>query len=115
MMTMRATVSRNDTSTSNTWGTPAAPVFVEVAGQVPCRVWSKHDDYVTDSGKAGHVEMIRATFPVDADVQEGDQLVITDRVGTVLFGGPVYVETIATASGSGSAPHHLRAALRSHL
>lgn len=117
-MTMRATVSRKADGATNDWGTPGAPTFTEQTGSghpVPCRAWSKQRRDVTDEGKQIVIEDMRATTPVNADIQEGDQLVIKDRKGTVLFAGPVAVESIARSGGPGTAASHLLLMLTRHV
>ena len=112
-MTMRATVSRDTISTSTSWGGEEKPDFVPV-GVVPCRAWSKMRRDVTDDGKSAVVEDMRAAVPVDANVEEKDQLVIRDRLGVILFGGPVAVEARARRGGPGSATSHYELMLTRH-
>ena len=112
-MTMRATVTRDVTSTSTSWGGEAKPDFVEI-GIVPCRAWSKMRRDVDDDGKSAVVEDMRARVPADADVEEKDQLTIHDRLGNLLFGGPVAVETKARRAGPSSVTSHYELMLIRH-
>ena len=112
-MTMRATVTRDVISTSTSWGGEEAPDFVEV-GVIPCRAWSKMRRDVDDSGKSAVVEDMRARVPASADVEEKDQLVIHDRMGNLLFGGPVAVETKTRRGGPSSVTSHQELMLIRH-
>ena len=113
-MTMRAVVTRNQTVTNNNWGGPAAPSFDKVA-TIACRAWTTKRRDVSDDGKAAVIHDMRALVPKGADVQEGDRLEITDRMGNVKFGGPVAVETIDPVSGPGSSTSHYELMLTRHL
>ncbi len=112
-MTMRATVSRDFSTDTDSGGHPIAPTFVEV-GVIPCRAWSKMRRDVDDSGKSAVVEDMRARVPADADVEEEDQLTIHDRLGNLLFGGPVAVETKARGAGPSSVTSHYELMLTRH-
>lgn len=112
-MTQRATVSRNGSAELDDWNRPGAPVFVEV-GVIPCRAWSEKRIDKDDSGKSAVVEDLRCMVPIDADVQEEDQLEIRDRSGLEIFGFPVLVETKPQASSYGSRPDHYELGLRRH-
>lgn len=112
-MTMRATVSRDNSTLKDPHGQPVAPTFVEV-GIIPCRAWSKQRRDVDDSGKSGVIEDMRALVPGSANVQEEDQLVIRDRRGVLIFDGPVLVEARMQMSGSRSGPDHFELMLKRH-
>ena len=113
-MTMRATVTRNYNTGTDTGGHPVAPTFIEV-GVIPCRAWSKMKRAVDNVGKSVVIEDMRASVTADADVQEKDRLVIKDRLGLTVFGGPVAVETRQRAGGSGSAASHYELMLTRHF
>ena len=113
-MTMRATVQRDTQAGDNDWGTPDVPLLV-VGAEVPCRVWSGKRTDVDDDGKMAVIEDLRGHFPKDADLEEEDRLTIRDRRGRLLFDGPVYVETIAHGTGSGSRASHRKVQLTRHL
>lgn len=109
---MRATVERDQESSPDPWGGDQSD-FQQVATGVPCRVWSRERRDRTDDGKSVVTEDLRAMFPIGADVQEQDQLTqVVDRQGTVLYAGPLAVETISPKRGPGSSPTHLLAMLR---
>ena len=112
-MTMRAEVTR-DTSGKNDWGTKAAQTLVDL-GLVPCRAWSTGRRFVTDSGRSGVIEDMRAMVPLSANVEESDRLVIKDRLGVLQFDGPVFVESKIRVSGSGSRANHFELMLTRHL
>ncbi len=113
-MTMRATVSRNTNTAKNARRRPAAPTFGEI-GITPCWAWSVQRRDVDDSRKDAVIENMRAMVPARADVMEGDQLVITDRLGELQFEGPVLVLARARKGGSGSRASFAELMLRRHL
>lgn len=112
-MTMRATVSRNLSGSKTDWGRKGVPDFFEV-GVIPCRAFSKSRRDVDTDRKSGVVGDLRALVPVDVDVKEEDQLEIRDRLGNLLFGGPVLVETAPHVGGYGSGSNHNVLNLRRH-
>jgi len=116
-MTMRATVTRDATSTSNRWGGPDAPTFTETDTEevIPCRAWSKSRRDKSDDGKATIIEDMRATVPAGADIEEGDRLTIRDRRGNLIFDGPVAVEAKQRRGGPGSAAAYDELMLTRHL
>ena len=114
-MTMRATVERAISPSTNDYGRPTAAAFVEVATGVPCRAWSKMRRDSDDSGKAAVVEDMRAMVPTSVDIEEGDQLTITDRRGNVQFAGPVLVEAKQRRGSSGSRASYDLLMLRGHV
>lgn len=116
-MTMRATVTRNAAAGENAWGNEEKPDYSgsPVAVRVPCFVWSKLRRMLDDDGKQGMAEELMAVAPSDANLQESDQLSIADRRGKILFGGPLFVEAIATKHGPSPSRSHLSLSLRRHL
>ena len=112
-MTQRATVSRNTNTMKNPRGRPGAPTFGEI-GIIPCWAWSVQRRDADDSGKDAVIEDMRAMVPAGADVKKGDQLVIRDRLGVVLFEGPVLVQARMVKGGSGSRPALAELMLRRH-
>lgn len=113
-MTMRATVERDTQAGKNDWNLPDVPMLAEV-GVIPCRVWAARRTDVDDSGKDAVVADLRGHFPRGSDLVEEDRLTVHDRLGLLLFGGPIYVETIEAGTGSGSRSPHRVVALRSHV
>lgn len=113
-MTMRAVVSRSPTQTDDDWGRPGPPVHAATGDSIPCRAWSKRRVEVRDDGKEIVVEDLRAIVPKAADIQEGDRLVIQDRLGAVLFGGPVAVRSSARKGQSASVASHRELMLTRH-
>jgi hypothetical protein len=93
-MIMRATVERSSPQPDDPWGRPGPPVYAVIEEDVPCRAWSKSRRELRNDGKQVAVEDLRAIFPGTSDVAEEDRLTIEDRRGTVVFGGPVAVETV---------------------
>lgn len=116
-MTMRATVTRNVTATENAdnWGQPTAGDGFEEIGVIACQAWSTMRRGKDDAGKDAVIEDMRALVPVDSDVKNGDQLVISDRVNEVQFSGPVFVDAAQRIGGHGSRPSHIELMLRRHL
>lgn len=95
-MVHRAGRQRNTATGSDGFGQPVAPTWA-TAVVLPCRAWNARRDPVRDGEKVVRTQEIRAAFPLGADIIEGDRLEsITDRRGTVLFAGPLFVETIVS-------------------
>jgi len=92
-MTMRATVTRNQTTASDAWNQPGAPSYAPIdSNPVPCRVWSISRRQTEDADKAITIEELRLAFPLTGDIAEGDRLTtITDRRGNALFSEPLEV------------------------
>lgn len=111
-MTMRATVSRSASQPVNSWGQPGPPVY-QVIGEVACRAWSKTRRLVLTDGAEVVVEDLRAMVPASADVAERDRLVIEDRLGEVVFDGPVAVDAI-TSHGQRGQTRHRELMLKRH-
>jgi len=94
LMTQRATVERDQTTTSDPWGQSDASSYAAHA-TIPCRVWSSSRKVAVDVDRTATIEEIRAIFPADADVIEADRIAaITDRRDRVVFSGPLSIETI---------------------
>jgi hypothetical protein len=110
-MTMRAAVERSAAQPDDPWGRPGKPSYAAV-GTVACRAWSKSRREVRD-GHQVVIEDMRAIVPVDSGVSEQDRLTIRDRLGAVIFGGPVAVETVVPR-GPRSQTGHLELMLRRH-
>lgn len=93
-MVHRASLQRNMTTGTDRLGQPAAPSWSTVE-ELACRAWNRRREAVRDGEKVVTVQSLRAAFPKDADIREGDRLAsITNRRGTVLYAGPLQVEEI---------------------
>lgn len=114
-MTMRASIERSPTQGTNDRGRPSPPLYAPVSGQVACRIWMKRKREANDVGKIAVVEDMRGIFPPSADVRRHDRLTITNRLGAVLFGGPIAVLTDGRRGASGSSPGHVEFMLERHL
>ena len=94
MMTMRALVQRNATSTTDVYGHPDAPSFAALA-TVACRVWSKNRKETVDGSKHALIEDIRCQMPLGTDVTELDRIsAVQDRLGAEIWAGPLRIDTI---------------------
>jgi hypothetical protein len=92
-MTMRAVVQRNTTATSNPYGQPDPPTWVEQPAAIPCRVWSRARRHVVDVDRDKLVEDVRMIVPLGADLTELDRIArVEDRLGAVLWAGPLALE-----------------------
>jgi len=109
-MTHRAVVQRDNSTGTDAWNRPVPPVFTAQPKSVPCRAWSKSRKEVRDDGKQIVVEDIRALFPIDADIQEGDRVTINDRRGSLIFDS-LAVQAI---SRHGTNARHREAMLERH-
>jgi hypothetical protein len=105
LMTMRATVQRNNASTSR-WGQPGAPGWSDVA-DVACYAVINSG---TSSGReilggSGDQEVVvlstlHVYMPEGTDVTEKDRLLaITDRQGAELFPGPMDIKSVDRRPG----------------
>ena len=93
-MTMRADVERDATTTTDPYGHPDAESFAALA-TIPCFVTSKRRTEQNDDKKTALIEDIRCSMPLDTDVTELDRIAqITNRLGTVLYTGPLRIDTI---------------------
>lgn len=98
-MTMRTTVERDTGAVENTWGhnDPAWTVHLDV---LPCRMWVAVETDVTDDLRTARSEDRRAMVPSGTDITPGDRLrQVTDRLGQVLFDGPMHVATVVRRPG----------------
>ena len=87
-MTMRATVTRDESSRLDPYGT-RIPHEADIAGALlPCYVQPRHESTITGDGKFMAVTVLWGWFPADADVRNEDVLGdVTDRAGRVLYEG----------------------------
>ena len=115
-MTMRARIERPPERAGDDWGSPEPPATGgPVTGTVPCLAWTPTERReIRDVGKEAVLEDLRAIVPHDADVLAGDRLTIEDRLGVVLYGGPMAVRTATRRGGGGSSPGHLEMSLTRH-
>jgi hypothetical protein len=92
-MTMRAVIERDGTATDNAWGQPDAPSWATFGDPVPCWVSSDARRHAIDVDKDALVEDLRIMFPKGTGITENDRIAsITDRLGTVLYTGPIHLE-----------------------
>ena len=97
-MVHRAQVERNTTTAQDRFGQPAAPTWT-AQETLPCRGWTTRRQAVRDGQKSVVLHDLKAAFPLSADVREGDRLTsITDRLGAVVYAGPLMVEEIVRRS-----------------
>lgn len=93
-MTMRADVERDTASGTDPFGLPVKPIFTVLA-TIPCFMYSKTRREVVDGAKSAQVEDLRALFPLNADIKEGDEIAaIKDRLGVIILSGRFQVEAI---------------------
>ena len=117
-MTMRATIERRGTLGTDGYGQDGTPPFVAEPGleSVPCWAWSTSRVDVTKTDKRMVLEDMRAIFPSSADVQRHDRLVIEDRLGVSVFGGPVAVLSLTPKGATGvNYSGHVEAMLERHV
>ena len=84
-MTHRAVIQRASSGGTDAWNRPDPPTFTVQPDPVACRAWSKTRKHVDDDGKEVLIEDIRALFPKAADIQTGDRVTVTDRLGNLIF------------------------------
>lgn len=112
-MTMRAVVSRDTDRPTTGWGHPEPPQRTE-SHTIPCKAWVKTRVETRSEGKEAVIEDLRARVPAGADILEGDAIEIRDRLGAVLYAGPIEVRTVTRIGSSGSRSGHKLLMLRRH-
>lgn len=117
-MTMRASIQRDpdlgtDDQKTDDWGQDKKPQRSPFPA-IPCRAWSKSRVEHVDVGKRAVVEDLRAIVPFDADVKRDDRLTIIDRLGALIFDGPVAVLTKTRRGATSSSPGHVELMLERH-
>lgn len=89
---MRAQVERNTASGTDAHGHPVAASFSAHA-TLACFVWSKTGREIVDGEKIASIDDMRAMFPLDADIEEGDEIAsVTDRQGTEIIAGRLRID-----------------------
>ena len=89
----RAVLERNTATGTDAWGGPAAAVFTEIDGELPCFVYSSSSRELVDGVKTAMIEDLRVMVGLASDLQAGDELSsITDRAGNVIVPGRLKVE-----------------------
>lgn len=105
-MTMRLDVEQNTAAGTDAFGHPVIPVWAAKATESGI-VWTKARREILDGDKTALVEDIRALVPLGANVVETDRIAnVKDRLGVVLFAGPLAIDTIQRRR------EHLELALR---
>ena len=109
-MIMRATVER-PTSGTDAWGNESAPTWsVHPSNPIPCWAWVKSAREIIDGDKVATVRDFRLMMPSGTDITERDKIAnISDRMGAVLFPGPIGIDTVERQPG------HLELMLQSVL
>lgn len=106
-MTHRAIIERNAEAGTDPDGHPLPSIW-EPYLTLPCRAYTKMRKEVIDGDKTAMIEDIKALFPLEAneDLSEDYRIAkITDRLGAVLFAGPLDILTVQRRS------NHLEASL----
>ena len=94
-MKFRADLEQNTETGKDPYGHLLPPVFASKATGVPCVVYSKMREEIIDGDKQALVQEIRVLFSLISGVTEADRIAnIKDRLGVVLFAGPMIIETI---------------------
>lgn len=107
-MTHRADIQQNTATAVDDYGNPVPPVW-ETHSTMPCRAYTKVRKEVVDGDKIVLVEDLKALFSLNSGVSESYRIAnITDRLGTVLFSGPLDILTVQRRG------NHLEASLDRH-
>lgn len=94
-MTMRATVVRDVTTTSDPDGQPDVPNFDPLYESLPCLWWVTSEREVMDTNKIAVVGQMKMLVPKGTDITEKDQIaVVKDRLGAVIRPGPMVIENV---------------------
>lgn len=95
---MRAEIERNSATAIDGYGQLVKAAWASLA-VVPCHVWSSRRSKVDDNNKVVMIEVIIGMFPKNADVTEEDRIVsVKNRLGDVLFSGPLSIGTLSRRS-----------------
>lgn len=100
MMTMRATVMRNLTATTDPDGQPDIPSFGISIDSLPCLWWVTSEREVMDGNKIAVVGQMKMMVPkkylgAPTDIHERDQIsAVKDRLGNVIRPGPMVIENV---------------------
>lgn len=93
-MIMRADIQNNTAVTVDAYGNPVPPVWASLS-TVACIAYTKVRKEVIDGDKIVLVEDLKALFPLASGVIEAHRIAnIKDRLGAVLFAGPLQIRTI---------------------
>lgn len=111
MLTMRAKIARN-VAAADPHGNPGIPVWGITGDTVHCFIWTQSAQPVHDGRKVVAVEQIRACFPREADIKQGDKVTeIKDRRGQTVFDSDLEVDTV-TEKSNGSRVAYRQVTLR---
>ncbi len=111
---MRAVVERSEPQEADDWGQEGIPQLGQQPGTVPCFAWSQDRPEVLDSGKTAVVEDMLAIVPIKSNIKRHDRLTIQDRLGALVFGGPVAVLSAARKGRGASSSSHMKLRLERH-
>ena len=107
-MTHRADIEHNIASAEDDYGNPVPPNW-DTHSTMPCRAYTKVRREVVDGDKIVLVEDLKALFSLRSGVSESYRIAnIKDRLGNVLFSGPLDIMTIQRRG------NHLEASLDRH-
>ena len=99
-MIHRAIIERNAEAGTDPDGHPLPAIFVNHK-TLACRAYTKARKEVIDGDKTAMIEDLKALFSLkdNADLTEDDRITnITDRLGVVLFAGPLDILTVQRRS-----------------
>ena len=106
-MTMRATLQR-DTARADQYGQPGPPDW-QTTAHVACYVWQGGGRRSQATPRVIETDEIGMIVPKATDVVSGDRVLeVYDRVGTVLYENPLYVDAVFRRRD------HLEGRLREH-
>ena len=98
-MTMRAHMQVNTATGVDVHNQPVAPEWTD-ADPIACKAWSSSRNEIADGNKVVTVEVIKAIFPLNALAGLESKRVrqVTDRLGNLLFSGPLHIQTVQRKS-----------------
>lgn len=95
-MRQRATVERQMQTQRDDFGGRGTPDWRTHITELPCHLWQKSGREVADGQKVVAVDDRRMIVPLGTDVTTKDRIaLVTDRLGTELFEGPMRIESVA--------------------
>ncbi len=94
-MTLRCTIQRDQTATTNAWNTKAKPNYQNHLTDVACWFWTTTKREDTDAQREAVIQDVRMMIPLGTDVTETDRINgITDRRGNSVVSGVFDVEAV---------------------
>jgi|GEM_PF-2851680 len=95
VMTMRATVQRNQASGEDEYHQPVQPDWQDYLTDLPCYFWTETKTVRTSQGDLVTVAESKMIVPKTTDITEEDRVTqVTDRQGNILLNQTVGIDSV---------------------